>query len=312
MKTTTYLYMLNYQGHEQELCEFEQRYLFGTPQQTGVKYRLTTQEIDPATSPFFRYRLEVAFQAPTLAELVAAVESAQIHYDEFKIHYLKAENEPLSYQERLQACRAVGFVVGGEANMHAPLVNLGLTYLEGEWYFGLVEHHDAKWQTRSQKPHSYSNSINNKVAKIAVNVACGTDTQLHLVDPCCGVGTVVIEALMHGVAIQGYEINPTVAQQAQENSQHFGLKNVIQAQDMHEVTTHYDVAIIDIPYGLYTPTTREEQLAILKTAKRIANRLVLLTSEDLDELIFEAGYQNIDTCLVRKTNVFTRRLSVCD
>ncbi|MGL5916511.1 MAG: TRM11 family SAM-dependent methyltransferase, partial [Culicoidibacterales bacterium] len=133
----------------------------------------------------------------------------------------------------------------------------------------------------------------------------------YLVDPCCGVGTVVIEALAHGIAMEGYEINPAVAEKAQKNLVHFGLENVIICADMHTITKHYDAAIIDIPYGLYTPTTKQEQLDILKTAKRIADKLILLTCDNLDELLYESGFTKIETCAVNKNNYFTRYLCIC-
>ncbi|MGL6228732.1 MAG: TRM11 family SAM-dependent methyltransferase [Culicoidibacterales bacterium] len=311
MNTPTYLYFINYPDYEQELCELEQQYLFGSPQVSGQKYRFSNQKISPAMSPFLRERIEIVFQAASCAELVAVVQAANVTYHDFKIHYLRAEADPLAYRERLQACREVGAVIHGEANMQNPTIDLALTQIEGQWFLGLMEPFDASWQERTNKPHSYSNSLNNKVAKAAVNIAVSGLKNPYLVDPCCGVGTVVIEALAHGVAIEGYEINPLVAEKAQKNLAHFGFENVITCADMHTITKQYDVAIIDIPYGLYTPTTKQDQLEILKTAKRIAGKLILLTCDNLDELLLEAGFSQIETCAVNKNNYFTRYLCIC-
>ncbi|MGL5295957.1 MAG: TRM11 family SAM-dependent methyltransferase [Culicoidibacterales bacterium] len=306
-----YVYIINYPDYEQELCELEQLYLFGSQQQAGKKYRFSDKRMSAGLSPFFRQRLDILCQASSCEKLVQQVQEAQLHFDEFKIHYLKLDGDQLAYHERLQACKEVGYVVLGEANMHNPRVNLGLVIIEGTWILGVMEQHDAKWQHRTSKPHSYSNSLNNKLAKVAVNIACSDIESPTIVDPCCGVGTVVIEAQANGVDIQGYEINPLVAQQARENVMHFGFADVITNGNMHDITQKYDVAIIDIPYGLYAPTTRAEQLAILITAKRIASKLVLLTCDDLTLLLQEAGYTDIHIGMAHKNNAFSRHVCVC-
>lgn len=312
MNEQTYLYFTNYPDYERELCEMEQAYLFGTPQVPYQKYRFSTQLISIHESPFFRQRINVSFQAITLDELVVAVKEAKLYHEDFKIHYLKSDEDEIGYRERLQACKAVGQFIDGEANMQNPQVNFALTQVGGQWIFGLMEQHDAKWQDRTSKPHSYSNSLNNKVAKAAVNIAKSGVANPTIIDPCCGAGTVVIEALEQGLNMKGYEINPLVASHARQNVLHFGFEDVITLGDMHTITEHFDVAIVDIPYGLYTPTTDQAQLEILTTAKRIADKLILLTCENLDNKLKQAGYTTIQTCAVNKNNHFTRYLCVCE
>lgn len=80
--------------------------------------------------------------------------------------------------------------------------------------------------------------------------------------------------------------------------------------DMHDIKEHYDVAIIDLPYGLFTPTTRQEQTGIIKKARDIADKLIIVTFEDMDNDIINAGFKIIDRCTVSKGK-FTRYVSVC-
>lgn len=47
-----------------------------------------------------------------------------------------------------------------------------------------------------------------------------------------------------------------------KNLEFFGYKNVITSGDMHNIEEKYDVAIIDLPYGVFTSTTLEEQATL--------------------------------------------------
>ena len=112
------------------------------------------------------------------------------------------------------------------------------------------------------------------------------------------------------IDMKGYEINNNIAEKATRNLEFFGYNNVITNGDMHKIQEKYDVAIIDIPYGLFTPTTLKEQKDIIKTARRITEKLVIVTFEDMDKYIKEAGFNILDNCHVSKGK-FIRYISIC-
>ena len=72
-----------------------------------------------------------------------------------------------------------------------------------------------------------------------------------------------------------------------------------------------DVAIVDIPYGLYSPITVQEQVDIINTSRRIARRLVIITFEDMDNIIISAGFRILDKCYMTKGNM-KREISICE
>ena len=189
-------------------------------------------------------------------------------------------------------------------------MTFGVTRVNGRWYFGTYEKNDFSWHRHDKKPHTYSSSINFRVARALVNIAVGPDVTRTVIDPCCGVGTVVIEALSMGIDARGYEINKPVAMDAQRNLSFFSHLDVITEGDMHTIREHFDVAIIDIPYGLYRPVTAGEQLDIIRTARRIADRLVLVSFVNMDEMIREAGFELIDKAVVAKGKL-VRYVNVC-
>lgn len=71
-----------------------------------------------------------------------------------------------------------------------------------------------------------------------------------------------------------------------------------------EVEDHYDVAIIDLPYNVFTHASMDEQAEILKHARRIADQAVVVAIDTPDNVMEEAGFEIIDRC-VAKTNFLT-------
>ncbi|MDD3148073.1 MAG: hypothetical protein PHD82_12265, partial [Candidatus Riflebacteria bacterium] len=76
----------------------------------------------------------------------------------------------------------------------------------------------------NKKPNSNSHSLKARTAKALVSIAIGDELNCSLVDPCCGVGTVVIEAISMQINVKGYEINPLVARKAEKKSGLFWLR----------------------------------------------------------------------------------------
>ena len=168
-----------------------------------------------------------------------------------------------------------------------------------------------KWHIHDRKPYSYSNALSLKVAKTLVNIAVANNYNTKLVDPCCGIGTVVIEALDLGINVKGYEINELIAENAQRNLEFFGFDNVIEQKDMHTIKEKFDVAIIDMPYGIFTPTTVEKQNELIKSVAKFCKKLILVTITDMDEIIKEEKFNIVDKCSVNKNN-FKRYITVCE
>lgn len=303
-----YIYTINYPGAEKGLCDLELKTFFNYI--PSGKNFFSDICIDPTRSPFIKERLDIKYAADTIDEIVKKIEEENLSYEQFKVCYIKLESNEITYEERLASLRKIGFAIHGQSEMHDPEVLLGVTKINGKWIFGEYNKNSFKWHIHDQKPYSYSNSLSLRVARALVNIAVGNNTSCKVVDPCCGVGTVVIEALSMGVDIKGYELNDCIARNAKKNIEFFEYKNVVDNDDMRNIKEHYDVAIIDLPYGLFTPTTREEQTGIINKSRDIADKLIIVTFEDMDKDIIDAGFKIIDRCTVSKGK-FTRYVSVC-
>lgn len=305
----SFLYFINYQDNERELCKMEMRCLFN--REINEKYFFSDIDINASKSPFIKSKIKIIYSDESLDRMVRKIKEDNLYYDDFKVSYVKSEQGDVQYEDRLEATRKIGFVVNGYPDMHKPRNPLAVTKINGLWIFGEYERNDFKWQKHNDKPYSYSNALGLRMARALVNIAMKDNEEGTLIDPCCGVGTVVIEALDLGIKVKGCEISKQIAYNARENVEFLGyLRDTIVCYDMHKIKDKYDSAIIDIPYGLFSPVTLEEQKAIIHTARNICEKMVIVTFEDMEKFIVEAGFSVIDKCVVPKGN-FKRHILVC-
>lgn len=304
-----YFYIINFPKFEEALGKTELRYLFN--QEIHDKYIFSDLYIPTSRSAFLKQCLGIMFTGESLEEIVSQIKRDNVSFDKFKVRYIKHEDDTLTHEERLNADRAIGFAINGAADIHNPQIVLGITKINNKWFFGEFEKNNLDWQAREQKPFSYSNALGVRTARAIVNIATAQNRNCRLVDPCCGIGTVVIEALSLGIQVEGYEINPLIGENAKKNLEFFGYKDVITIGDMHEIRKHYDVAIVDLPYGLFNPTTLKEQTDIMKTARRIADRAIIVTLEDMNTHIIESGFKIIEQSHVSKGK-FKRYITIVE
>ena len=295
---------------EKELCEMEMKSIFNkVPKE---KYLFSQKNFNPSRSPFIKLKINIIYIKDTLKEIVDNIKEDKLCYDDFKVNYIKSEDGDISYKERLNAVKEIGFVVTGFPDIHNPKVELAITKVKDKWIFGELIKNDFKWQRHNDKPHQYSNAIPLRLARALVNIAIGDNENLKLIDSCCGVGTVVIEALDLGIDVKGYEISKAIACNARNNIEFLGYnRDIITSGDMHTINEAFDVAIVDIPYGLYSPITLKEQVDIINTSRRIARKLVIITFEDMDNLIIAAGFKILDKCYMTKGSM-KRQITICE
>ncbi|MDU4884902.1 TRM11 family methyltransferase [Clostridium sp.] len=304
-----YFYFINCSEMEKELCNMEIRSIFG--KEPEAKYLFSEKNFDPSRSPFIKLQIKSIYIEKNLENIINKIKHTKISYDDFKVNYIKSENGDVSYEERLKAVKRIGFVVTGFPNIHNPKIELAITKVKNKWIFGELIRNNFKWQRHNEKPHSYSNAVPLRMARALVNIAVGDNRELSLVDPCCGVGTVVIEALDLGINVKGYEISKPIACNARNNIEFLGYnREIITSGDMHDINECFDVAIVDIPYGLFSPVTLQEQVDIINTSRRIARKIVIITFEDMDNLIISAGFKIVEKCYIRKGNMI-RQISIC-
>lgn len=307
-----FLYTYAYTEDEKALCSLEMRSFFGYD--SDNKILKSPIRVAPSRSPFMKERLEVFFESPSLEEVINYASSISTAGQTFKVLFVKindlASNETVDYDEKRQVESRIGKVIEGEADMHNPEVVFGLMPFEGRWYFGRHLEAESVWFKHLKKPQQYSTALSTRVARAVANIAVPEIAGIRAIDPCCGIGTVLVEGLSMGIDIVGRDLNPLVVAGSRENIAFFGMEGNVGHGPISEVEGQYDVAIIDMPYNLYTSATPEDQLSILMNAYRFAEKLIVVTLDNLDGMIQEAGYVIKDRCIAKKAG-FSREVVVC-
>ncbi|MFD1735042.1 TRM11 family SAM-dependent methyltransferase [Bacillus salitolerans] len=309
-KPTSYLYTYASREEEASLCQLELRSLFN--QSPGRSYFISDLKMAPSRSPFIRERIDILFEGTTLEDIIGQINGLPKIESSYRVVYVK--NDELSDPPGLQARRAiereVGVQIKGEPDLHNPKLLFGIMNIHNGFVFGFYVKSEAVWLQHQQKPYMYSTALSTRVARAVANIAVPIPEGTKAIDPCCGIGTVLIEALSMGIDIIGGDKNPLVTSKARVNIAHFGLEGKVLLQDIRNVMGHYDVAIIDLPYNLCSVITPKEQLEMFQSARKFAQKLVVVTIEPVDSIILEAGFTITDRCEVSKGS-FKREVIVC-
>lgn len=308
----TYLYTYSCREEEWNLCQMERRVLFGV--HTESKVIESPIKLDPSRSPFINERIGVIFKADTIDQIVKHVASMPELDRTFKVKVIETsryfDTEKIGYEDRRQIERGVGLAVPGKANLNNPDILFGIIKFNDQWVFGYYEEAKSMWFIHQDKPHNYSTALSTRVARAIVNIAVPDPYGVKVIDPCCGIGTVLVEALSMGIDIIGSDYNPLVMKGARENIAHFNYTGQVTLKDIRDVQGHFDVAIIDLPYNLCSVVTEQEQLEMLQSARQFSEKLVLVTVETVDPILKEAGFTIADRCEVLKGK-FQRQIILC-
>jgi tRNA G10 N-methylase Trm11 len=307
-----YIYTYGYIEDETDLCRLEQRSFFGKDSESmAIESQV---RIDPSRSPFMAGRLDVLYEGRSLKEIVQQLTDLDLTGVTYKVvmdkHSKDSDGMKIEFEERRAMERKIGLSIRGQAELINPERIFGVMVMGERWFIGEPYKSEAVWLRHMKKPQGYSTALSTRVARAVVNIAAPHPDGLRVIDPCCGIGTVLVEALSMGIDIVGRDINPLVTRGARENIAHFGLAGEVTLGAIQNVTDTYDAAIIDMPYNLCSVISSEEQLSMLQSAARMAHRVVIISIEEMDAIIEKAGLTIADRCIAKK-GTFSRQIIVC-
>ncbi|OBZ08697.1 TRM11 family methyltransferase [Bacillus sp. FJAT-26390] len=306
------MFIYTYACHEDEanLCQLELQTLFGYEDVCGGAIS-SPYELPVDRSPFMKRRISVMLEASSFEELALQLPALELGGKTFKVLFTPGD-EPFAFEEQRQHERAAGAVIRGKADMRRAECLYGLTKLNGRWYFGPCEENGAAWLKHQSKPQNYSTALPTRAARALVNVAAGPAIeQLRVIDPCCGMGTVLIEAMSMGIDIEGVDLNPLAVRGARINLAHFGYPDRVKLGDMRLLEGQYDAAIVDMPYNLCSVLPEEEQLEMLLAIRKWAKRAVIVTTVPIAAQLEKASWRITKSTTLSKAS-FTRYISVVE
>jgi tRNA G10 N-methylase Trm11 len=302
------LYILKHTEDEAALCTLEKKCLFNVTSEQN--YFLIEDDINVDRSPFVKGCIKNLIFGDTLESLVEIIKTESIGYDNFKVKYLDVDRST-EFNKRHEIERIIGFELNGLARVKNPSIIIGVTHLEGKWMLGEYVKNKAVWLEHSKRPQEYCNALTTRVSRAVVNIAVGNKMNSRIIDPCCGVGTIVIEALSMGLSVIGSDINEKIVQGAVRNLEYFDLPGVVTVRNIHDIREHFDLVFIDLPYGILSITSKLIQLEIIKSAKRIGDKVAILGVEDVSKELLALGFNIIESCVIPKGS-FKRNLYICE
>lgn len=307
-----YIYSFNYNTNESDLCKLESRHVFNKEEKN--KQLFSDIKIEPSSSAFIKRRLDILLFSEDYSVLLTKIKNENICIDGFKVEYLVLDGDKTEYPERLKRLKDVGFSIEGDPDYYTPVITYGLSFYKGIWYFGILLKNNLEWYKHKQKPCSYSNSISSSIAKALVNIAAKANKENKLLDACCGVATIMLEACFAGNSIEGCDINWKICRDARENIAHFNYTAEVYRSDIKDITTRYEAAIIDLPYNLFSYANDQNIIHIIESTAKISDRLVIVSTSDISNLISNAGFRISDYCSITKKGKanFTRKIWVCE
>jgi predicted RNA methylase len=246
--------------------------------------------------------LRLLARADTLAALVKTVAGMDIAADDFRIEVLQFVSPRVS--ER-QTVIALANALTGFPNLDDPSHRFMVLVREEGFYFGeIIVESDQGYRQHSKKPYHMSSSLSSQVSRALVNLVAPPATSI--LDPCCGSGSILLEAQALGLDAYGLDLNPRMVGMARKNLAYFGYAAQIQRLDARQCQLKVDAVVTDLPYGRFQIREESNLRGILEQCARLAPIAVFVAGEDLSRWLQDSGYMEVEIFPVVKFNELQR------
>lgn len=273
----------------------------GFPDMDGVAFCTSVGHVKQAA--FVRTGLRLVAQGHSLDDLVSSLKLLDVPADNFRLEFYRLAKKPLV--RRQKAILAVANALKAYPNLDHPQHRFAIVVRQDDILLGeVVANTDHSYQIHETKPWHMSTALPARLARALVNLA-GVQVN-SILDPCCGSGSILLEACALGLQAYGMDINPRMVGMTRKNLEHFGYKTDVQQADARDCVRTVDAVVTDLPYGLYSHTTPENLVGILKRAVQLAPLGIFVAGEDLSPLLYEAGYRSVEVFRVQKRREMAR------
>lgn len=190
------------------------------------------------------------------------------------------------------------------------------------WFGEALPPRKRAWGAFADKPYDLSIAIASQMARALVNLAlhptppapdaepCAAGRGCALLDPCCGSGTILIQAAAMGLRVVGFDKNLKMIRSTRGNLRYFGLPAQLAVADAASVRGHYDVVVTNLPYDRFCPISPEQLGLILDNLVHLAGRQVLVAGEDIRPFLDARGYR-VRKVISVPARSLERRIFVC-
>ncbi|MCX7597821.1 MAG: hypothetical protein N2512_02990 [Armatimonadetes bacterium] len=293
-----FMYTLAYMDFEAELAASELWAMTGACAEGRLAFSRVGCDISPAA--YTRLCLRVLAAAEDTETLISRVSELRLSAEGFAIEVVKVSPKPMVHS--LELCRQLADVVAGAPDLDSPRVRYAVAATQGRCWFGQVMSMACRnWHDSHARPGHFSNSLPVRMARALVNLVAAPGDSL--VDPCCGAGTVLIEAALVGVRAEGFDVSwPRVAQ-SRQNLSYFGLSVPVARADARRLEGRWDAAVADLPYGHTSMADDDLYADIVGNIAARVRRLVVVTGAEKSYLWNQMGLRMLGSARVPTSNV---------
>ena len=277
----------------------------GTPDEDGVA---PCDSIDlVGRAAFVQKGLDLIAGAATFDELVDVVAASDFDADRFRIdvHDPTGRLGPRTSQV---VATTLADVIPFGPDLRRPLHRFVVAAGSDGLVFGeLGTETDAAYRRHDAKPWTTSSSLDGRFARALVNLV---PEARSLLDPCCGAGSIVLEAASLGLDAYGVDWKPAMVGMTRENLAHFGYAATVARADSRVHRQVADAIVTDLPYGHAIDADESTIRSILERCVELAPVAVYVAPADFSLWLRSAGYDQVDVHTVRKRAGFTRWVHV--
>ena len=274
----------------------------GTPDTDGIAACQRTDLIERAA--FVHEGVQVLATADSFDELVDQVRTlgAGLDADRFRIDAHDPSDR--CTLTRIQMATALADAIPFGPDLSAPRRRFLVVPTATNFLFGdVVAEADAGYRRHDTKPWTTSSSLDSRFARGLVNLVPNARS---ILDPCCGAGSIVLEAASLGLEAFGVDWKTPLVGMTRENLAHFGYAGTVVQADSRTHEQSVDAVVTDVPYGHALDSDEGEIRAIIEQCAAMAPHGVFVAPADITTWLEAAGYTDIEVHTVMKRRGFTR------
>ena len=302
MLTKKYLYLMAIPFQQLELVSAESVALTGAaPDVHGIT--ISDICVDARRGAYLKSCTEILFETTSINALCAYLRSAGLYADDFRVSVVK---KPRNLDvDSMALARKIGSFIGGKPNLSSPqVVFLTVVTSEKIWFGRVLSESDGMWQEYNQRPYVTSSSLPARLALALVNLVASPGE--HLLDPCCGTGTIVMSAAYYGIRATGTDINPRMVGATTKNLQHYGLKADVRLEDARTIEGTFDAVATDLPYGISLVKDTVATAEILTNLRTCSPKSAFIDTRDISQQLEDFGYKIENIIPVPKLRLIRR------
>lgn len=305
MRSKRYFYLTAFPDLDAEIINAECLALTGSAPDS---YGFATSSIctDVSRGAYVRCCAELLFEGGSISDICAKIRAADLYADDFRVSVVKL---PRSLEvNSLRIAHELGAEIAGRPDLDMPKSTF-LTVITDEkiWFGKLLSESDGRWVAHNSRPHVTSSSLPTRLARAIVNLTASPGDRI--LDPCCGTGTIVLEAAQMGIISVGYDINVRMVGATRKNLEHYGLRAEVYLGDARHVSGRYDAVVTDFPYGIGLAKDTTLDREILERIPELAPRAVFVHTRNLRSELTDLGYR-IEKVVPARKHTIVRRIFI--